>query len=143
MIRTRLDDSVLQRRGPLRTFRQRITARRLLVRIRPVPQAGLSAARVALAGLLVAGQSRSRVGLRPILGQCLLSRPPWPPEPLLDITADQAPDNLRRRRVFGRAQLLEHGLLVRIDQNRQSRGALFVRHGMAMLFTYDVHTMTI
>lgn len=57
----------------------------------------------------------------------LLRRQPWPAGALLDVAADEATNDLGGRRVLLGAQALEQGLLARIDEDRQSCGAVFER----------------
>ena len=70
----------------------------------------LAAARRAAA----ARNTRVVVGRRPRLTRVLL-----------DIAPNEAPHDLRGRRILGRAQLLEQLLLARIDEDRQPCGSLF------------------
>src|SRR5690242_19761751 len=66
-------------------------------------------------------------------------RAPRPAELLFDVAADHAADHLRRGEVFLRTQLLEHGLLARIDQDGQSRRALFNRDDGGWLHSHWSH----
>lgn len=54
-----------------------------------------------------------------------LTRDPGTTEALLDIATNHPPHDLRGREILLCAQFLEDGLLARIDQDRQTRGALF------------------
>jgi len=54
-----------------------------------------------------------------------LTRDPGSTEPLLDIATNHPPHDLRGGEILLCAQFLEEGLLARIDQDRQPRGALF------------------
>ena len=62
--------------------------------------------------------------LRRFVGGC-----PRLPGPLLDVAANQAPHDLGGRGVLLRTQALEQRLLARIDEDRQSCGAVFESHG--------------
>jgi hypothetical protein len=51
------------------------------------------------------------------------------PSALLDIASNEASNDLGRRRILLGAQALEESPLARVDEDRQSSGAVFKRHG--------------
>ena len=57
----------------------------------------------------------------------LVVRRPRLPRSLLDVAANQPPQHLRRARIFFGAESLEQRLLARIDEDRESGGALLER----------------
>ena len=66
----------------------------------------------------------SRRSLRRLFRWC-----PRLPRALLDVAPNQSSHDLRGRRVLLGAQALEKSLLARIDEDRQSCGAVFESHG--------------
>jgi len=70
---------------------------------------------------------------------CLLVRP-GPAQARLDVGTNHAPQDLRGGEILLGTQSLKHRLLLRIDQDRQTSGALFDRHvgGALRLHANDI-----